>query len=158
MKYIDFNGSGAIVARYDSEIHTFGVPASSIEVSDELFFQTISETDGVWKRDPATGDIAKHPFPPPTPAEIEAAKVATVQLHMDKAARAYRYDNITTAITYAEEPAVPKFQAEGQAFRAWRSLVWAKCYAILDEVNDGLRGIPTDEELISELPALVLPE
>src|SRR5690606_23141997 len=95
--------------------------------------------------------------PAPTPAEIEAQKVAVAQNHMDEAARAHRYDDIKTACTYAEEPAVPKFQAEGRAFRAWRSLVWAACYAILDEVQAGEREIPTDAELIAELPPLELP-
>lgn len=93
-----------------------------------------------------------------TPAQIEAAKVALVQKHMDDAARDLRYDDIKTACTYADEPTVPKFQAEGQAFRAWRSEVWATCYAILDEVKAGMREIPTDEELIAALPVLALPE
>lgn len=92
----------------------------------------------------------------PTVEQIEAQKVAVVQQHMDAAARALRYDDIKTAVTYAEEPAVPKFQAEGQAFRAWRSLVWARCYEILDEVQSGARPIPSDEELIAELPELEL--
>lgn len=77
--------------------------------------------------------------------------------HMDDAARALNYDDIATACTYADEPAVTKFQVEGLAFRAWRSEVWATCYAILGEVNDGSRAIPTDEELLAELPELVLP-
>ncbi|MGD9662059.1 MAG: hypothetical protein AB7U63_12370 [Porticoccaceae bacterium] len=92
-----------------------------------------------------------------TPEQIRAQKVAIVQNHMDAAARVLNYDSISNAITYAEEPAVPKLQQEGQAFRAWRSLVWAKCYEILDAVNAGTRDIPTDEELIAELPALQLP-
>lgn len=49
------------------------IPVDAVEVSDELFFKTIHETDGIWKYDPATGDIAKHPFPPPTDAELAAA-------------------------------------------------------------------------------------
>ncbi|QOE32749.1 hypothetical protein CPT_Mano_016 [Achromobacter phage Mano] len=89
--------------------------------------------------------------------QIQAAKAALVQSHMDAAARALRYDSISNAITYADEPAVPKFQAEGQALRAWRSLVWARCYEILAEVEVGARDIPTDAELIAELPALELP-
>lgn len=95
--------------------------------------------------------------PSPSPTQIEAAKVAIVQRHMDDAARVYRYDDIKTACTYADEPAVPKFQVEGQAFRAWRSLVWAACYAILDEVQSGARGIPTDAELLAELPKFAMP-
>lgn len=97
------------------------------------------------------------PAPEPTPEEIEAAKVALVQEHMDAAARALRYDDIKTACTYADEPSVPKFQAEGLAFRVWRSQVWAACYAILADVQSGLRGVPTDSELLAELPALELP-
>lgn len=93
----------------------------------------------------------------PDPAVVQAAKVAMVQAHMDERARTLRYDNIANAITYADEPAVPKFQGEGQAFRAWRSLVWARCYEILAEVEAGDRDVPTDAELIAELPALELP-
>ena len=86
--------------------------------------------------------------------KIQAAKVALVQSHMDTAAQALRYDDIKTACTYAEEPSIPKFQLEGQAFRLWRSQVWATCYQILDEVQQGIRDIPTDEELIALLPVL----
>lgn len=67
MKYIDFNSIGEIVARYDSEMHGLDVPESAIEVSDEFFFRTINETDGVWRRDQVTGDIVKHTFPPAAP-------------------------------------------------------------------------------------------
>lgn len=87
----------------------------------------------------------------------ERQKISVVQDYMDSTAKELRYDGIASAVSYAEEPSVPKFQEEGQAFRAWRSLVWAKCYEILDEVNDGKRPIPSDEELIAELPQLVLP-
>lgn len=157
--FIHFDQEGNFLGRYISA-HS-EIPSDAVEVSQSLFHQTIDETDGVWKIDRKTGEIAKHPFPPPpppTPAEIEAAKVAIVQRHMDEAAQALRYDDIATAVTYADEPSIPKFQAEGQAFRAWRSLVWAKCYEILADVQDGKRDIPTDEDLISELPELILPE
>ncbi|MGE8632107.1 MAG: hypothetical protein ACN6P8_01220, partial [Achromobacter piechaudii] len=96
--------------------------------------------------------------PPPTTEEIKASKVVLVQAHMDSAAQAMNYDSIANAITYAEEPAVPKFQAEGLAFRAWRSHVWARCYAILAEFESGARGIPSDDELIAALPELQLPQ
>ena len=90
--------------------------------------------------------------------QTQAAKIAAVQQHMDDQAKALGYDDIKSAATYAEETAVPKFQAEGQAFRAWRSLVWAACYQIMDEVSAGDRSVPSDAELIAELPALNLPE
>lgn len=94
-------------------------------------------------------------FPTIDPAEIEQSKVAVVQEYMDEQAQAMRYDSIQTAVTYAEEPGVPKFQVEGIAFRAWRSLVWETCYQILAEVTAGTRQIPSDEELVALLPTLV---
>lgn len=94
----------------------------------------------------------------PTPAEqaadIQRSLVAAVQNHLDSAARNAGYDDIKSAVTYADEPAVPKFQAEGQAFRAWRSLTWAACYAILGDVLDNKRIVPAVEELLAELPGL----
>lgn len=92
----------------------------------------------------------------PTPEQIIASITAAVQAHMDAAARAAGYENIRSAVTYADEPAVPRFQAEGRAFRAWRSLVWARCYELLDEVKAGTRPAMTADEVIAELPALEL--
>lgn len=102
-------------------------------------------------------EVQEHLYPTPTPDQISASKVATVRAFMDGKARELKYDDIATAVTYADEPAIPKFQAEGQAFRTWRSLVWERCYEILQEVQDGTRPIPSDEELIAELPDLNLP-
>ena len=82
---------------------------------------------------------------------------ALVQAHLDAAAQARGYDSIVSAVTYADEPAVPAFQAEGRAFRAWRSLVWARCYQLAAEVQAGTRAVPAPEALIALLPALVLP-
>jgi len=39
-----------------------------------------------------------------------------VQEHMDAAAQARDYDDFKTVVGYAEEPAMPRFQAEGRAF------------------------------------------
>ena len=88
----------------------------------------------------------------PTQVQIIDAITATVQAHMDAAAQAMGYDDIKTAVTYADEPAVPRFQSEGQALRAWRSLVWAKCYQLLDEVQTGMRGLMSPDQVVAELP------
>lgn len=82
---------------------------------------------------------------------------ATIQRHMDEAARAAGYDDIKAAVTYADEPAVARFQAEGQAFRAWRSKCWAYCYEQLALIQGGKRAQPTIPELLAELPLLELP-
>jgi hypothetical protein len=90
------------------------------------------------------------------PVDLQALLTSTVQSLMDAKAQAYHYDNLTTAVTYAEEPSVPKFQEEGQAFRAWRSQVWASAYSILAEVQAGHRSFPTVAEVPSLLPAFPL--
>lgn len=81
-----------------------------------------------------------------------------MQMHLDNAARAAGYDDIKAAVTYAEEPAVPKFQAEGRALRAWRSLVWAYGYEQVKAVKAGERDMPTPDQFIAELPELVMPD
>jgi len=95
---------------------------------------------------------------PPTFERRKEALLAAVDAHLNGAARARGYDDIRTAVTYAEEPAVPKFQAEGQAMRAWRSLVYAKCYEVLAAVQSGAMTEPTQEQLLKLLPVLNLPE
>ena len=89
-------------------------------------------------------------------ADTKTQLIAAVQRCMDAQAQAHGYDDIFTAVTYAEESAVAKFQTEGKAFRAWRSAVWAFCYAYLDEVTAGTKPVPTEAELIALLPALSL--
>lgn len=101
--------------------------------------------------DPATQSWVREE----TDDEKKEAVRVRLQKVMDDAARAIGYDDIKTAITYADEPAVPRFQAEGQAFRVWRSRVWAACYehpAML-----GQEPIPTPDEAEALMPALELP-
>ena len=80
-----------------------------------------------------------------------------MQYHLDEKAREYGYDNIYTAVSYAEEPSVPKFQIEGKAFREWRSLFWLSVNEIKNTVIEGSRQMPNIDELILELPKLNLP-
>ncbi|WP_158894654.1 MULTISPECIES: hypothetical protein [unclassified Pseudomonas] len=77
-----------------------------------------------------------------------------IQGHLDAAAKTRGYDSIATAVSYAEEPAVAKFQDDGKAMRAWRSLVWAYAYQELNKVKAGEREIPALEAFLAELPAL----
>lgn len=99
-------------------------------------------------------------------AEIEARKAAAavisvqqytdaVQTHLDTKAQERNYDNIVSACSYAGAP--NPFQNEGTAFVQWRGAVWAKCYQVMADVQNGIRPAPTIDGLIAELPALVLP-
>lgn len=86
------------------------------------------------------------------PAVVEVKLAAVVQGILDAEAQARGYDNIFTAVTYADEPAVAKFQQDGKVLRAWRSEVWATCYFIVASVQNGDRPIPTADELLAALP------
>lgn len=105
----------------------------------------------------------------PTDPEAWAALVREydghVQARLDAHAAAMGYGDpnrpevspILHAITYADEAAVPKFQAEGRALRAWRSLYWAACWPVLEAVRLGQRPVPTPAELLAELDAAAPP-
>lgn len=138
---------------YDPAIHGDAMPPDRVGISSQQHAELL-DAQATGKRIAAdeTGfPIAVDP-PPPTAEEVRASKVALVQAHMDAAAQAMSYNSIANAITYADEPAVLKFRDEGRALRSWRSLVWERCYEILAEVEAGERGVPSDEELIDQLP------
>lgn len=78
-KYILFK-DGKLVTRYDSEIHGDAIPADAMEVSDEVFFQTINETDGLWSM--VNGNIVKLPLPEPTSEELQAQANAEARAYL----------------------------------------------------------------------------
>lgn len=95
--------------------------------------------------------------PPEDLALLAAYCTRHVQAYLDGVAKSYGYDNISTAVTYAEESSVLKFQREGLAFREWRSLCWEHCYFLLELAKQGEPRPQTLEELINSLPLLNLP-
>ena len=105
-----------------------------------------------WKQVPDNYEI------PQTAEEIQSKikqqMTNFVQSILDAEALKHNYDNIVSATSYAGY--VNQFQAEGIAFGVWRSAVWAKCYEIMADVLSGKRQVPTESELIAELPKLTL--
>lgn len=88
-----------------------------------------------------------------TIADLAAGYLVAVQERLDGVAKAWGYDSLAVAVTYAEEPAVPRFQNEGIALRAWRSLVWATCYELLAQAEAGTIPVPTLADVTAALPA-----
>ena len=72
-KFILF-ANGVLAARYDLAIHGENIPDEAMAVDDEVFFQTISETDGQWAL--VDGQIVKQPFSPPV---LVVASVVTMR-------------------------------------------------------------------------------
>lgn len=96
-------------------------------------------------------------IPEPTPEELAEALqkhyTDLIQRLLDKEAQKLGYDNCNSVCTYVDT-GVAKFDAEGVAFRKWRSAVWAKGYELLAEVQAGTRPVPAEEELVELLPKL----
>lgn len=105
--------------------------------------------------EPVMGDAVQF-LVNPKPVEVtdliwQARKSDVIQRHLDNTAQGYGYTNIFTATTYATSQS-PKFGPEGIAFRDWRDQVWAAGYQIISDVKNGLRTMPSDDNLIQELP------
>ena len=104
---------------------------------------------------------APEPEPEPAPVAFSvkaAAWRAAVKEYADMVALAYDFDDIAEAVTYADEPAVPKFQMLGAALRAWRSLLWEAFDAACMQISAGNVEEPkTKPELIALLPAFEAP-
>ena len=104
------------------------------------------------------GPIADYQAPVLSADQIERMLSISVQSYLDSTAQLYGYDDIKTAISYADEPSVPQYQKEGMAFREWRSITWAKFYEIMSNVSSGEISAPEPTELIASLPQLSMPE
>lgn len=90
-----------------------------------------------------------------TPEEVQAMLTAKVQKYLDTTAQKLGYDSCLSVCSYVDT-GVAKFDEEGEAFRKWRSAVWAKGYEIVAQVQAGTREIPSGEELFAELPKIEL--
>lgn len=158
-----------VVAADESPLEpgVFLIPAGCVETPPPQIPADMAArwVNGKWVLETIPVAPASPPEPEPepqtqtqTPEQVQKAFEDAIQLHMDNAAQTFGYDSVQTAVTYAEEPAWPKFQLEGQGFRAWRSLVWAYAHEQLALVTSGQRAQPSILQLIEELPALVIPE
>lgn len=58
-----------------------------------------------------------------------------IEQFLNETAISYGYSSIDSAISYAAEPIVQKFQLEGVALRQWRSLVWESFYNYINLIN-----------------------
>jgi hypothetical protein len=86
-----------------------------------------------------------------TAEQIIARLEGALDRHLDAVANEYRYESIRTMVTYATSEH-PIFGNEGRAAVAFRDAVYAYGIQCITDVNAELRTIPTEAELIAELP------
>jgi hypothetical protein len=96
-------------------------------------------------------EIAAIQNPPETPEQIIARLEGALDRHLDAVANDYRYESIRTMVTYATSEH-PVFGNEGRAAVAYRDAVYAYGIQCIEDVSKQLRTIPTEAELIAELP------
>lgn len=88
-------------------------------------------------------------------AQMQHRLTESLNLHLNAVAGQRRYDDRFTCSLRAGYSG--PFQAEGQAFAAWMDACNMAAYQILAEVKQGLRPIPTESQLIAEMPLIVWP-
>lgn len=144
---------------YSDAIHSAEqIPADAVEIGEDQHAALLAaQSQGRLIIAAADGTPKAIDRPPPSPAQTQARLEGAVQSHLDAQARLLGYDSMQSAVSYADEPVVPRYQAQGQALRAWRSQVWAGAYAVLQAVQAGTAPVPTGEQLIATLPVFVAP-
>lgn len=125
-------------------------PEDPVEVSEECFVEFALAAAPAGKQREAGPDGMPRwgQIPAPSRDDQIASLGAAVERHMNAVARSHEFKGIDDAISYADEAAVPKFQEQGQAFRAWRSVVRGRWF----EIRDGGDELPTVAGLLAELP------
>lgn len=89
--------NAVLSARYDSDIHGDNIPAEAIQVTNDVFFKTINEQDGIWQLD--KGKVVKKPLPVVEPVDPRKfIEVSAFQAHA-AIARSGLYSAVTALMT-----------------------------------------------------------
>ena len=122
------------------------------EIGEGYFTNAFSACVDIWN------SLTPQPETPhvPTPEEIKASFINSVQGHIDAVARSKGYDSAISLATYATD-SHPPFAAEAAAFIQWRSNVWLYCYQEWAKYEAGLRTFTTPEAFVAELPVITWP-
>lgn len=137
-KYIKFT-NGILSSRFDSEINTV-IPADAIKVTDEVFFKTINETDGIWSL--VGSDVIKLPFPSPSIAELKQNKRLEINGAFEQSMQ-----QITNGYPSNEVSSWAKQETEARAFTADNSAATP----LIDALSSA-RGV-AKAELVSRIIA-----
>jgi len=82
--------------------------------------------------------------------------VVLIQNLLDSTAKSRNYYDAASCISYATSSNLI-WQSEAKCFIAWRDNVWNTAYTIYTTLSGNDEPMPTVEEVIAELPAIVWP-
>ena len=112
---------------------------------------------GKWKIVPRPVAVVEEPAPAAAPDAIEGMRTG-IRAMLNAVAVGQDFDSIEEAVSYAEEPAVPLYQALGAALRAYRSTVWHAFDKLLAEIKAEITPLPADADaLFAHIPKFVAP-
>jgi hypothetical protein len=148
------SGPGYIVAH---SIHDV-IPVDAVEITKEqheaMLKQVADDPDLDLAAD-ATGQpvLRERQY---TQEELSRRIRYMARAHLNDEAIKAGYQNLDDVISYAEESAVAQYQADGKAFRKWRSLVKAAVDDLVKaRARDDLNALRKDPEaLVQALPPL----
>lgn len=131
---------------FDDRVHN-NLPDDAVEITEQVHSDLLAaQSAGKSISSNSNGN----PIAIDRAVSVEQKKsvlITSVQRHLDGQARSMGYDDIATAVTYAEEPSAKTYQTEGRALRAWRSLVWMAALPRIDAnpiqpVNEMINSLP----------------
>jgi hypothetical protein len=88
----------------------------------------------------------------PTLTQQIAAYEASAQSSLDAGAKAWGYDSIVSASSYAAS-SIPKFKAEALALIGWRDATWVAAETLLAAVQGGATPPATPAAFVAQMPA-----
>jgi hypothetical protein len=134
----------------------FLIPAFATEIAPPEFnaetqFVTFNSALKSWEIQTIPMQAPEPEPMPPTPDQQIKSLTNAVQRHMDAEAQKLGYDSLLSAVSYLYSSNA-RFQAEAQAFSAWRDAVWTHCSELLAAGGE----IPTETDLTAGLPVLTI--
>lgn len=105
-----------------------------------------------------TGEVTEHEDAeviviPETNEQTIASLESVIDKYLDEQAKSLSYESIKTIVTYRDDPN-PKFKAEGVAGLQLRSAVYTSSIQLIEDVINGIKAVPTEEELLASLPKI----
>lgn len=141
---------------YDEKIHGSNIPDDAIYITDERHAELLTGQSAGQR---IIGDINGSPIlqnpPPPSQEEVVKAYEDALDNHLDRIARAHRYDNRITFSLRAGYAG--PYQNEGIAYAQWMDACYLLSNQIKNAVIAGQQAMPTIEDFIEAMPDFVLP-
>lgn len=145
----------ALIQKSDNQILRVAPEGPTLAEEKPFYWlQCPDDCTTAWTFDGAAFSAPVIPEPEPeTPEQVIARLESAIDRHLDQIANTYRYESIRTMVTYAASQH-PTFGPEGRAALAWRDACYQTGLEILAAVQSEQREIPTEEELIEEMPLI----